>query len=248
MNNNILAQNDATERLYMGRVTVTARSKKTGEHITLRVRSKNRTLLKKRYITFEQAAIVCFDVPAHGQGKFDMVGYVHAAQALEVRKNRTADPARYWVAQQVWRYFLTNELHPQLELKIEAYCGHCGRALNDPVSINRGFGPECFGKMTGSKHQTRESREPAQESGLSPYAQMQGVVQNAAVAEYAAQREEETRQLEDWHCDKCGETVQLRFHNEHFGGSLCENCDLEVELSHDDTTDDDEITIVDVRR
>ena len=30
-------------------------------------------------------------------------------------------------------------------------CGACGRKLTDPVSIERGIGPECFGKATGSK-------------------------------------------------------------------------------------------------
>lgn len=30
-------------------------------------------------------------------------------------------------------------------------CGRCGRELRDPVSIVRGIGPECFGKLTGSK-------------------------------------------------------------------------------------------------
>lgn len=30
-------------------------------------------------------------------------------------------------------------------------CGYCGRKLTDPVSIERGIGPDCFGKMTGTK-------------------------------------------------------------------------------------------------
>jgi len=31
-------------------------------------------------------------------------------------------------------------------------CGRCFRTLTDPVSIDRGIGPECFGRDTGSQH------------------------------------------------------------------------------------------------
>lgn len=31
-------------------------------------------------------------------------------------------------------------------------CGRCMRALTDPVSIDRGVGPECLGRSTGSRH------------------------------------------------------------------------------------------------
>lgn len=32
----------------------------------------------------------------------------------------------------------------------ESTCGACGRELTDPVSVERGIGPECFGKATGT--------------------------------------------------------------------------------------------------
>lgn len=31
-------------------------------------------------------------------------------------------------------------------------CGRCGRELTDPISIDRGIGPECYGRSTGSRH------------------------------------------------------------------------------------------------
>lgn len=31
-------------------------------------------------------------------------------------------------------------------------CGRCRRTLTDPVSIQRGIGPECYGRSTGSQH------------------------------------------------------------------------------------------------
>lgn len=30
-------------------------------------------------------------------------------------------------------------------------CGMCGRVLSDPVSIERGIGPECYGRATGTR-------------------------------------------------------------------------------------------------
>jgi hypothetical protein len=35
-------------------------------------------------------------------------------------------------------------------------CGRCFRVLTDPVSIDRGIGPECFGRDTGSQHVAAE--------------------------------------------------------------------------------------------
>lgn len=32
----------------------------------------------------------------------------------------------------------------------ESTCGHCGKALTDPVSIERGVGPTCLAKATGT--------------------------------------------------------------------------------------------------
>jgi hypothetical protein len=40
--------------------------------------------------------------------------------------------------------------HPNgFELRHEGKCGRCGRKLTVPESIDRGIGPECWGKMAG---------------------------------------------------------------------------------------------------
>lgn len=39
-------------------------------------------------------------------------------------------------------------------------CMICGRELTDPVSIDRGIGPDCFGSATDSAHQTKVKRTP----------------------------------------------------------------------------------------
>lgn len=141
----------------MGRLTLTATSSKTGEHITLRLRCKNRDM-RKRHITFEDAAIVTCDAPTKWDKTGDMVGYVLAfgPKKNEPQANRGADPARFWLFQQIWTWIQGGQLHSGLEIRLEDYCGHCGRPLSDPESIDRGFGPECFGKLTKAKHQRRQ--------------------------------------------------------------------------------------------
>lgn len=37
------------------------------------------------------------------------------------------------------------------EVEVESRCGLCGHKLEDPVSVQRGIGPECAAKPTGSK-------------------------------------------------------------------------------------------------
>lgn len=46
-------------------------------------------------------------------------------------------------------------------IQVSSYCGRCGLELRDPVSIDRGIGPDCYGQMTGSKHATVKAPEKA---------------------------------------------------------------------------------------
>jgi hypothetical protein len=46
-----------------------------------------------------------------------------------------------------------------VEIHEESVCGMCGMELTDPVSIERGIGPQCYGKQTGTK--TITSRKAA---------------------------------------------------------------------------------------
>lgn len=64
-------------------------------------------------------------------------------------EDRFADAARLQAA----RYILdaAREQGPTDNILIGVHCLRCGKALTDPVSIERNLGPECFGKHTGSK-------------------------------------------------------------------------------------------------
>jgi hypothetical protein len=60
-----------------------------------------------------------------------------------------------------------------LRVQEASRCGRCFRTLTDPVSIDRGIGPECFGRDTGSQHVAAEReasgdavrREPLVQTG-----------------------------------------------------------------------------------
>lgn len=47
-----------------------------------------------------------------------------------------------------------------VEVTEEDVCSCCGLALTDPVSLERGMGPECYGKQTGSKTITGRKKAP----------------------------------------------------------------------------------------
>jgi len=49
-------------------------------------------------------------------------------------------------------------------------CGRCFRTLTDPVSIDRGIGPECYGRDTGSQHIAAERRAAGQDVRPEPAA------------------------------------------------------------------------------
>jgi hypothetical protein len=50
-----------------------------------------------------------------------------------------------------WTGRLPQPKNGSVDVKEASQCGYCGKKLTDPVSIERGIGPDCLGKTTGSK-------------------------------------------------------------------------------------------------
>lgn len=76
-------------------------------------------------------------------------------------------------------------------------CGRCFRTLTDPVSIDRGIGPECFGRDTGSQHIAAERRAAGQDVVAEPAApRTETVYRNRADALAAEQRRFEEAEAE----------------------------------------------------
>lgn len=156
---------NAAMRLAHGRLIVTAVSAKTGDHITLRFRCKNREL-KQKYVSLAEAKIIGVEAGRvredDGWQMADMVGWCFADEVRERRRlsfkpNRDADSARVWLATHLLLWIKgAVELHPDLEsVKLADRCARCSREISDPESIERGVGPECWGKVTNSHHQVK---------------------------------------------------------------------------------------------
>lgn len=112
------------------------------------------------------AKVLFIQVPAADGGYGDKVAKVTRSKGLVPDTN--ADPARVWCARQLLRMVAGQPLAEGLEAFEEDRCGVCGRTLTDPVSIERGIGPECYGRETGSEHETKVKRPPAQHQEQPP--------------------------------------------------------------------------------
>lgn len=78
-------------------------------------------------------------------------------RVLEIKDERNQDKLLRYAAESAIAYaWLGEDALPKATngtvIVLEAIvCGICGRKLTDPVSIERGIGPDCLGKTTGTK-------------------------------------------------------------------------------------------------
>lgn len=142
----------AARMLEQGRVTMTFRSP-SGSHITLLAKCRGKTDAGKWVATnLAEAKLLFIEVPNEG-GWNDKVGKVTRSGGFT--PERHADDARVFCARQMLSYLTGGQTAAGLEIFEEDRCGACGRQLTDPVSIERGIGPECYGRITGSQHEPK---------------------------------------------------------------------------------------------
>jgi hypothetical protein len=146
----------AARQLAAGRVTITFKSP-TGTHITLtaKCRAPKETGNGWETSSIERAKVIFIEVP-NDSGYGDKVGKI---TSRGFTPDPAADKARVWCAEQLLRVVAGQEIPPSLDIYVEDTCGKCGRALTDPISIERGLGPECFGASTGSQHQVKDKAQ-----------------------------------------------------------------------------------------
>lgn len=143
----------AARMMEGGRLVATLRSP-TGAHITLKLRCRKAPEKqggKWLGCTLAEATILFIEVPSDGWG--DRVARVTRSRGFQ--PDAKADPKRVWAARALLSWLGGFPVAEGLEIMEEERCGKCGRALTDPVSIERGIGPECYGAMTGSQHQAK---------------------------------------------------------------------------------------------
>lgn len=159
----------AGRMLSAGGVVVTVRSKATGEHITVRLASrfKNYSGSGKKWeaVGPSNATHIFFSVPNAGPGWDDKIGtfYPKSGKFFE---DKNADAARVWAAAAVMNWLNGDASEDKAEYYESNECGRCGRQLTDPVSIDRGIGPECYSKITGSKHQVKNKEDQTDEEEI----------------------------------------------------------------------------------
>lgn len=151
-----------------GYALVTVRSKETGRHVTLkftgRVKGEDGRWIS-RASNAGRVGLLDGDVVEVRDPDLEYEeSYVgrRYRDSGEVRVPRNVDPARGWTARALFEFALGERpsLADQADVYLATQCCRCGRRLTDPVSVERGIGPECYGKETGSRVAEREGREP----------------------------------------------------------------------------------------
>lgn len=131
-----------------GRLTVTITSKATNTHVTLRLRCarKDQSGVWSRADFADASHVFIEDYDGQRVATYYPVGGC-------VYWNKKATVAARWSALALLRY-LSGE-YPMLPalawIDSADFCGRCGQELTDPVSIERGYGPDCYGLVTRSR-------------------------------------------------------------------------------------------------
>lgn len=147
-----------------GRAVVSVRSKQAGKHVTLvfSVRKKkpggngwvSRATVAGRVGILDGDCIEVRD-PDLGYPE-NYVGRFYLGANASWRPGRDADRVRSWTAEKVISFALAgNGLDQQADVLIATQCSSCGRPLTHPESVERGRGPECYGRETHGRQAAR---------------------------------------------------------------------------------------------
>lgn len=120
---------------FLGRAVVTTKSVKTGKHYTFKFyRSKNNGPLKFYvFIKFEW-------------NKYGYMGHIinnkfFLGKSPAFSKGTVPYKALTYLLGILWQ---STTIPSVIEIYRENRCGRCRKSLTDPISIERGIGPECY--------------------------------------------------------------------------------------------------------
>lgn len=136
----------ASQRLGQGALTVTVSSRKTMRHVTLRFRCRRKAKSGK-WITvpFDQATHVFVE-----DYDWETIATMYPDSGVLFFAPKVTEAAR-WCVIAIFRFVNGDDSVERVaEIAPEDICIRCGRPLTDPQSIERGYGPECFGLATQS--------------------------------------------------------------------------------------------------
>lgn len=146
-----------------GRAVVTVRSRKSGEHVTVQFTAKKREPEGRGFVSratiegrvgIRDADAVFVDDPTLMWPDGKVATFL--PKTGEWKPAKGVDRSRFWAAEKVFAWAHGRyALEESAEVFIELTCCFCGKPLTDPVSIERGIGPDCYGRHTGSKSAAR---------------------------------------------------------------------------------------------
>lgn len=136
----ITAPDQALQFMLAGNATFTVKSEATGEHLTFQVRNWKKA--KDGTVHF---------VSVRTGNDYASIGMVRNRNSFSLGKRADLpyDDKRVRGFRYIFEHLCNQHMPPKCEVWHEGQCGRCGRALTDPVSIERGIGPECLSKMGG---------------------------------------------------------------------------------------------------
>jgi hypothetical protein len=135
---------DAKQFAFAGNAILTLESLKSGVHFTYKVKQA-----KDRETQEPQPGLYFVNLLSNGNAdddnSFTYLGMIRGGQFTLTRASKAGIDSP---SVKAFRFFLgLQELHEALVIRHEGRCGHCGRTLTVPESIDRGIGPDCWAKL-----------------------------------------------------------------------------------------------------
>lgn len=144
----------AGRMLLAGGVEATA-TMRNGEHVTVSIRTRKRSGRGWANASLgEQDSRTSISVLGSKVGWLNVDETGRLLLTLRTRREEFAEAIR-----SIFEHAAGTTLRPTVTRVQEASrCGRCFLTLTDPVSIDRGIGPDCLGRDTGSQHVAAERR------------------------------------------------------------------------------------------
>jgi hypothetical protein len=126
------------EFVTAGKAVFTILNEKTGRRFTYRVKKH-----KKSPIYF----VSVLSGPDN-TSNYSYIGTIFNEEDFRLTRNSKAGPEAPSVIAFTWFMRHIRRLPPALKVYHENRCARCGRALTTPESVQRGFGPECWQRVS----------------------------------------------------------------------------------------------------
>jgi hypothetical protein len=126
-----------------GHATLTLTSQRTGARYTYKV-SRAKDGPREQY---KDLWFVGLLTGPDNESDYSYVGVINGTFKLTGKSRYKEDSVPVRAFRYFWQHVDAGRMPPEVEVRHAGTCGRCGRKLTVDESIDRGFGPECIGKM-----------------------------------------------------------------------------------------------------